>query len=108
MKRVFGVKKDKEPPPSVHDASDRVPAPFPSLKSPFFFPLFEFKFFYRIKFRKHELNPVESLGFILVGIFDFAFFIGSFDLNTFNGVELMRRNRITYEKDHEVNRWRAL
>lgn len=24
MKRVFGVKKDKEPPPSVHDASDRI------------------------------------------------------------------------------------
>lgn len=24
MKRVFGVKKDKEPPPSVQDASDRV------------------------------------------------------------------------------------
>ncbi|GMP68263.1 hypothetical protein CsSME_00027929 [Camellia sinensis var. sinensis] len=26
MKRVFGVKKDKEPPPSVSDASDRVPS----------------------------------------------------------------------------------
>lgn len=24
MKRVFGVKKDKEPPPSLNDASDRV------------------------------------------------------------------------------------
>ncbi|KAJ0046262.1 hypothetical protein Pint_05779 [Pistacia integerrima] len=24
MKRVFGVKKDKEPPPSVNDASDRI------------------------------------------------------------------------------------
>ncbi|KAK7821044.1 vacuolar protein sorting-associated protein 60.1 [Quercus suber] len=24
MKRVFGVKKDKEPPPSINDASDRV------------------------------------------------------------------------------------
>lgn len=24
MKRVFGAKKDKEPPPSVQDASDRV------------------------------------------------------------------------------------
>ena len=24
MKRVFGVKKEKEPPPSVQDASDRV------------------------------------------------------------------------------------
>lgn len=24
MRRVFGVKKDKEPPPSINDASDRV------------------------------------------------------------------------------------
>jgi charged multivesicular body protein 5 len=24
MKRVFGVKKDKEPPPSIQDSSDRV------------------------------------------------------------------------------------
>lgn len=24
MKRVFGAKKDKEPPPSIQDASDRV------------------------------------------------------------------------------------
>ncbi|KDP45144.1 hypothetical protein JCGZ_17476 [Jatropha curcas] len=24
MRRVFGVKKDKEPPPSIQDASDRI------------------------------------------------------------------------------------
>ena len=34
MKRVFGVKKDKEPPPSINDASDRV-SHFPLLSFPF-------------------------------------------------------------------------
>ena len=34
MKRVFGVKKDKEPPPSINDASDRV-SHFPFLSFPF-------------------------------------------------------------------------